>query len=657
MTHLSLSRQRNSFITLYSILFLFFFQLLADFIESIYAFGLLSTGITAEIASVLFLFSPLVLLFTKRVSGRTMVILGEVILASRLVEVILSTRGKMFISGIGVGCFLILFPVLLWKESQSNSDDNILNLGLGFAFGLGLSILFRALGSGSDLSTIGGFQLFGWALAIWAAVQMRVLLRFGDEFPNTAAPSNPWNIVGLSIGISAVIMLAYFAFTAPNVIARWTDNNYLMILGILLLAMIIFQFLANEPGFWSALSQTVLWIWNILFVLALVITIFLNQVAFPPTQTGFPVAAPANQSFEQVPLFLMLLLSPVILVDFILYTRQIKDINPSLKVLGSSFALASLFSLIMVFAQVFTTVYDYIPVAGPFFRDRFWLVFLLAGIGLIAPLLLLKQESRRIENDNSSTQLPVMMGVIGVLAVSGAWWVSAKPKATTPTKNFLRVLTYNIQQGYSNAGQKNFDQQLALIRQTDPDIIGLEECDTNRIAGGNSDVVRYFADRLNYYSYYGPKTTTGTFGIALLSRYPIQNPETFFMYSIGEQTAAIHAEISIGGKTFNIFVTHLGNGGPIFQQEELLAQIGDLPNVIAMGDFNFRPDTEQYRMTTNVLADAWLLRWPEGTLDQGIDPNKRIDHIFVSPGTDIYNSNYRAGPQSDHPAMVAEIQW
>ena len=657
MTHMSPSRQRNSFIILYTILFLFFFQLLSDFIESIYAFGLLSTGITAEIASVLFLFSPIVLLFVKRVSGRFVVILGDVILASRLVEVLLSTRGKMLVAGVGVGCFLVLFPVLLWKERQSDNDITYMNLGLGFAFGLGLSILFRALGSGSDLSTLGGFQLLGWALAIWAVFQLRLVQGLGDEVPATNTIYNPWNITGLSIGISAVFSMAYFAFSAPNVIARWTDNNYLLILGILLLGMIIFQLLANETGFWKALKPPVIWTWNIIFVLALVITIFLNQVAFPATQTGFPLAAPTSQPYAQIPLFLMLLLSPVILVDFILYIRQIKEYNPSLKVLGGSFSLASLFLLILVFAQIFTTVYDYIPVVGPLLRDRFWFVFLLAGIGMIAPLLLIRNYSKQIENVLSTTQMPVMMGVIGVLAVSGAWLISAKPKTTTSTKQFLRVLTYNVQQGYSSTGQKNFDGQLGVIRQADPDIIGLEESDTNRIAGGNSDLVRYFADKLNYYSYYGPNTTTGTFGIALLSRYPIQNPETFFLYSTREQTAAIHAEISLGGKTFNIFVTHLGNGGPIVQQEELLSQIGDLPNVIAMGDFNFRPDTEQYHLTTTKLADAWLLRWPEGTLDQGIDPSKRIDHIFVSPGTDIYNSNYRAGPQSDHPAMVAEIQW
>ena len=68
--------------------------------------------------------------------------------------------------------------------------------------------------------------------------------------------------------------------------------------------------------------------------------------------------------------------------------------------------------------------------------------------------------------------------------------------------------------------------------------------------------VRLFADALNMYSYYGPSTVTGTFGISLLSKYPIESPRTFFMHSAGEQTATIHARITAAGRTYNVFVTH-----------------------------------------------------------------------------------------------------
>jgi endonuclease/exonuclease/phosphatase family metal-dependent hydrolase len=202
---------------------------------------------------------------------------------------------------------------------------------------------------------------------------------------------------------------------------------------------------------------------------------------------------------------------------------------------------------------------------------------------------------------------------------------------------------------------KNYAGQLEIIRGINADIIGLQESDTNRIANGNADIVRYFTDDLNMYSYFGPKTVTGTFGIALLSRYPIENPRTFYMYSEGEQTAAIEAQISIGDKTFNIYVTHLGNGGPIIQQEQILGMLRGKENVILIGDFNFRPDTPQYQLTTSLLEDAWLIRWPGGDLNQGIDPLDRIDHTFISPGISVTDSRYIPDPVSDHPLMWTTI--
>ena len=82
--------------------------------------------------------------------------------------------------------------------------------------------------------------------------------------------------------------------------------------------------------------------------------------------------------------------------------------------------------------------------------------------------------------------------------------------------------------------------------------------------------MRYFADNLGMYSYYGPSTTAGTFGIALLSKYPIVQAATFYLYSTGEQTACIQAVIAANGAFYNVFVTHLGNGGPMVQLIDVL---------------------------------------------------------------------------------------
>ncbi len=247
---------------------------------------------------------------------------------------------------------------------------------------------------------------------------------------------------------------------------------------------------------------------------------------------------------------------------------------------------------------------------------------------------------------------------MGLSALAGIIILTAHPSPPVGEATSLRIFTYNIQQGYDDAGERNFDGQIALVQSTNPDIIGLQESDTARIAGGNADVVAYFANRLDMYSYYGPSPITGTFGIALLSRYPIQNPHTYYLYSLGEQVAVIEADIAVNGKVYKVYVTHLGNSGPIVQMREMLEIMRGQQNVIAMGDFNYRPYEEQYAITTAEYDAAFVTAAESvapATWGDGETIEERIDHIFVSPGTPVLYAEYFTEPESDHPGLFVEI--
>jgi len=659
-----MTRRQNLQVILYGILFLFFFQLIADFVEAIYAFGLLGTSIPPEIVSVLFFFSPLLLrLLPRGLSGWPLVLVGEVMLVSRVVEALLDTRGRILVSGLGVACFLLILPALLWNQEEREAGFGGLILGLGLTLGISLSVLFRALGSGSDISISGWSQAIGWILALIAGALL-LKLRTTEQRGTRMAPSqsSAWETAGLCLGWVGVLVLGYFALTSPNVIARWTGESYLLIVSVVALVLGLFALLLMaRPDLLAALSPKVALVGNALFVLALVTTILGHQIGFPTVASAYPLPEPPPTLLHPLPLFLMLLLSPIILIDVVLFSRQLVTSKPSFRALGGGFSLSAVYLVFIIFAQVFTTVYDYIPVVGPLFRDKFWFVFLLAGIVATLPVLLVRRES--FESGRALSRLRLGRAFAGLVVlvvlatVTGAFLTAARPAPVPRQQTALRIVTYNIQQGYNQDGLKNYDGQLGLLRGMDADIIGLQESDTNRIAGGNADVVRYFADRLALYSYYGPKTVVGTFGIALLSRYPIENPRTFYMYSEGEQTAAIEAQIRVGGETFQVFVTHLGNGGPMVQQEAVLQEVQGRENVLLLGDFNFRPDSEQYQLTTSLLADSWLLKWPQGNDSQGVDPADRIDYIFVSPGTRVEDARYLPGPQSDHPAMMTIVEW
>ena len=528
--------------------------------------------------------------------------------------------------------------------------------GNGLLIAVSLSIFFRTANSGLDLSESGAFQVISWLLAIVAAGLLWRTDLLSPQATSVTQSSSGKSVTGLSIGLASVILMIYFAFASPTVIARWTGYSYLAIVAALLIVYFLFGWLLNSGHLSARLTRRAVLACNILFILSLVWTILPHQINFPANPSSYPLDAPLASPLGTIFLFMMLVLSPVVFVDFILFARQISLEKPSLHQLGGSFAAAALFFLVMVFFHVFTSIYDYAPVIGPLFRDRFWFVYLLAGLGMGLPILLVRPETFRSSKSEASPAFtPSMLGILGLLSVAALFVTTSRPAALQNGKQ-LKVMTYNIQQGFDVNGNKNLQGQLAEIREVNPDILGLQESDTARIATGNVDAVRYFADHLNMYSYYGPTTTTGTFGIALLSKYPIQNPTTFFMYSTGEQTAAIHAEISVGGKAFQIFVTHLGNGGPMIQLQNLLTRIDSLNNVIGMGDFNFEPTTDQYALLTKTLADSWLLKWPEGKPIPGLGADRRIDYIFVSPDTNVIDAEYVVNTASDHPSMYILIQ-
>jgi endonuclease/exonuclease/phosphatase family metal-dependent hydrolase len=463
------------------------------------------------------------------------------------------------------------------------------------------------------------------------------------------------------LGIFGVLTTIYFSIEAPNVVARWAGISPVA-------AFLITGASWGIAGWWwlakGQISKSSLLVWGLVFVLATLISILPHQVDFPATVNGgYPLLAPEIGFLQRLPIYFMLALSPILFLLFVHYLNSIIANQPRLRLLGISFGLGGVFLLVMILSHVFTTVYDYIPVIGPFFRDKYWLVYLVAVLASTLPLLL----SGKSEVELAVVTQPVKrywLGSIGLIFLAillGVLLTTTSPTMANDQPESLRIFTYNIQQGYNDSGERNFDGQVALVKSTNPDIVGLQESDTARIAGGNADVVAYFANRLDMYSYYGPSPVTGTFGIALLSKYPIQNPHTYFLYSEGEQVAVIQADIVVAGTTYKIYVTHLGNGGPIFQMRQMLDLMRSQENVIAMGDFNYRPYEEQYAITTAEYDDAYThaaesvapTTWGE---DQSFDIEERIDHIFVSPGTPISYVEYFTQPESDHPGLFAEVR-
>jgi len=649
-------------VPLFALQFLCFLQLLTDFVANVYAVGLLQRSLPPEIACMFLLFTPPLLLLFRRISARFVVLTGELMLLSRLASLALDTRGKMLAAGIGSGAFFLFFPATLWRLRNERDHAGGRRLSVALALATLLYVFLQALNSGNDITGFGAWRYLGGSLTVVAGVLLWVWGRHATRgtTDEPTAPENrgKWRMAGLCLGLTGVLAMLCFGLAFPAVLARWTDSNYLWVTALTTGPTGLWLALRRRiPGLRLVLSSGVLLGWNLLFLAALALTVWSSRVPLPADARAYPFLEPPVGWPGQVGLPLMLILSPVLYVNFARFAGAVAEGAPSVRTLAWSFTLAALVLLLLVLAQVFTTAYDYIPVVGPWFRDRFWLVCLAAGSVASVPVLLVRSDASGPAGEGEGFGSPTVMAVSAALAVAaiGAAAMTRAHPGKAAVAAPLRVMTFNLQQGYSAKGTRNFAGQLELIRRVDPDLVGLQETDTARLAGGNSDLVRFLANRLNYHACAGPRTGAGTFGIALLSRLPIEAARTFYLYSTGEQTAVLAAEIRVRGTSHSVFVTHLGNGGPLIQQREILDLVAGKTNVILMGDFNFRPGREQYQLTLGRLEDAWLMAAEKRIDPPGLDLNRRIDHVFLSRGTPVRRAAYLDPGASDHPTMVVEV--
>ncbi|MBY9002279.1 MAG: hypothetical protein KGD64_15270, partial [Candidatus Heimdallarchaeota archaeon] len=85
-----LIKNNYSELILFSIIFLFFMQMISDLGERIYDYALLGLKPTLHLLALLFLFSSIALLFfRKTISDMVLFIVGEIIIVTRLIEPLL----------------------------------------------------------------------------------------------------------------------------------------------------------------------------------------------------------------------------------------------------------------------------------------------------------------------------------------------------------------------------------------------------------------------------------------------------------------------------------------------------------------------------------------------------------------------------------------
>ena len=497
-----------------------------------------------------------------------------------------------------------------------------------------------------------------------------------------------WEAFGPVLSLFANLTMVYLVLSSPGVVEAWMgfDNTYGVVLLVVALgcAVVLMLERGRVP---FGVTRGLLLAWNLAFAAALVGGILALRISFPATPEAAPVIVRPDNVTARLLLNLMFLLSPVVLFNVQAACCSLKE-TVNARALGLPVFLGVALMTLTTAVSIFTNTWGYVGSVSAVFRNQFHLPFaVLAGV-MTAALFLPGWRAAFAETEclPRGTALAGLAGALALVAAAGTWHYRPVTSKTIAARDRLTILTYNLQQGAAFNGDRNWENQLALIRAIDADVIGLQESDTPRPSNGNVSAAKYFGAKLGYHIYYGPNTVSGTYGTAILSRFPLHNPRTFFIFSDEDEVGTAVADLDIQGKKIAFFNSHPSGKIPRrCHALELVRQAAPYEYAIAVGDFNSRPREQAYQIIAGQLKDTWVEKYPDsvGRLHSSLRPHgtpsgwhdsssgqvsdsgdtiaipERIDHIFVSKPFRVLESYFLPAPdsQTDHPAHWSVVTW
>lgn len=233
------------------------------------------------------------------------------------------------------------------------------------------------------------------------------------------------------------------------------------------------------------------------------------------------------------------------------------------------------------------------------------------------------------------------------------------PESRVEERSTLRLMTYNVHQGFDDGNVPALDALVATIAAEAPDVVVLQEVTRGWMITQQHDILTVLAERLGMQYAFGP-TIGETYGNAVLSRVPMTEVRT-----IAFRREATLRHQPRGALLFRVagvlvIATHLDHidGASAVRVGQVTALLdawaGASPAIIA-GDLNALPFTPEMRMLAGAgftdLAQAAAAEQPTFPARA---PTERIDYVW---GIGVTGSQVHtvASTASDHRAVVVNI--
>jgi endonuclease/exonuclease/phosphatase family metal-dependent hydrolase len=357
--------------------------------------------------------------------------------------------------------------------------------------------------------------------------------------------------------------------------------------------------------------------------------------------------------------------------------RSESDVGPSPLRAGGALALVQ-------FAGVFVSVLYPSSVNAPFMPEPLRslggletsiLFSALAILPLVTLVAWIRGRETEPEQALASADRRALLGVAGaaVATAGAAIFQEQESPDSAGSGDEIRAMTYNVHRYLSatGGGAVSLEAIASVIRGQNPHLVGLQETEGTRFTTGAFDGLRWLADKLGYHAVDLTPGDMDTFGVALLSRWPIVNARLERLPVVNSPPRlALVAEVERENDRLPVIVTHFSTSseGPLHRNDLGIPQsrkiedfAREFDRAVVLGDFNVKPDPEDpvYERLNDTFTDAWAAADTEGDgfTWTAADPDRRIDYVFLHGDWEVVDATVSGRPEaSDHLAVTATVR-
>lgn len=213
----------------------------------------------------------------------------------------------------------------------------------------------------------------------------------------------------------------------------------------------------------------------------------------------------------------------------------------------------------------------------------------------------------------------------------------SKQPADTPRQP-LSAVSYNIRRGLGGDNITNLERTAATLKRLRPDVVGLQEVDMNVTRSGRVNQAALLGETLGLHAAFGPfmDHDGGKYGMAILSRYPLQHVQEVTLPQGNEPRIALAAEILLPNDDrvmiVNVHFDWVDDDTFRYAQAQHLAEYLKslkMPYVL-LGDFNDQPESRTLQLFREIAVEATKPKGQSQTFPAK-NPRTEIDFIFAAP--------------------------